>query len=213
YGSTPVRDTDYDTLIVDEASRVTESEFLIGAVRARRWILVGDECQLPPHVDGEDEQHLHALTAIHRAERGAAASGLGAVDDLAQLWQEADGLHEFRRREVTELAERLVASGDWADGYRETFRKAHRHFSDADDGDAALLKAMLRHLVHSLFQRAVLDSRVELRQRLLVQRRMVPALSRVVCQPVYRGEYRDPDPSELERIGLRPVTTPTFPAP
>jgi hypothetical protein len=211
-GSQPVRDTDYDTLIVDEASRVTESEFLIGAVRARRWILVGDEYQLPPHVDGEDEYHLHALTAIHRYERGAAASVSQAVDELAKLWEEDEELHAFRRREVTALAEKLLTSGDWADGYRDTFVAAYRYFP-GDDGDAALLRSMLRHLVHSLFQRAVLDSRVQLRRRLLEQRRMVPALSRIVRQPVYRGEYDDPEPAALERIGLRPITTPTFPVP
>ncbi|MEH1126467.1 DEAD/DEAH box helicase [Micromonospora sp. CPCC 206061] len=211
-GSQPVRDTDYDTLIVDEASRVTESEFLIGAVRARRWVLVGDEHQLPPHVDGDDEQHLHALTAIHRMERGAAATLDAAIDDLAVLWKEDEELHEFRRREVNELAGKLLTSGEWTEGYRATFQDAHKHFSDDDGGDAALLAAMRRHLVHSLFQQAVSRCTDQLRTPLLVQRRMVPALARVVRQPVYGGRYLDPPPEELERIGLLPLTTPTFPA-
>jgi hypothetical protein len=212
-GSQPVRDTDFDTLIVDEASRVTESEFLIGAVRARRWILVGDEHQLPPHVDGDDEQHLHALAAIHRLERGASPSLASAVEHLAGLWQEDDELHQFRAREVTALAEAMQASGEWADGYRETFSRAFEYFATAQDGDTALLQAMRRHLVHSLFQRATKKPGAGLCRPLLEQRRMVPALSRVVREPVYHGRLQDPPPEELERIGLRPITTPRFPAP
>ncbi|WP_432907835.1 AAA domain-containing protein [Micromonospora matsumotoense] len=211
-GSGPVRDTDYAMLIVDEASRVTGSEFLIGAVRARRWVLVGDEYQLPPHVDGDDEHHLHALTAIHRAERGAAPTLEEAVSQLAGLWKEDEELHEFRNREVLRLAQQLVDSGDWVDGYRDTFTAAHRHFEGAD-ADATLLKAMLRHLVHSLFQRTVPKARPELRQRLTTQRRMVPALARVVREPIYRGRYLDPEPAELVARGLHPITTPNFPTP
>jgi superfamily I DNA and/or RNA helicase len=42
---------------------------------------------------------------------------------------------------------------------------------------------------------------------------MIPALSRIVRRPVYSGEYLDPEPAELERLGLLPITTPMFPAP
>ena len=41
-GLKDLRRQDFDLLIVDEASRVTDAEFLIGAVRARSLILVGD---------------------------------------------------------------------------------------------------------------------------------------------------------------------------
>ncbi|WP_163507090.1 AAA domain-containing protein [Fodinicola acaciae] len=210
-GSQRVRDTDYDTLIVDEASRVTDSEFLIGAVRARRWVLVGDEHQLPPHVDDEDERHLHALTAIYRHQRGAAASLAESVEHLAALWQEDDEQRIFRRREVTELAEQIT-SGDWVDSCRATFAKAMKRFP-GDTGDRDLLQAMRRHLVHSLFQRVVKEIEPRLRERMVVQRRMIPALSQVVRQPVYGGDYRDPPERDLERIGLRPLITPAFSAP
>ena len=68
FGGKIVENADFDTLIVDEASRVVDSEFLIGAIKARRWILVGDEKQLPPYVDPVDEHHLHALAALHLAD-------------------------------------------------------------------------------------------------------------------------------------------------
>ena len=64
--------SEFDTLIVDEASRVTDAEFLIGAVRSRRWILVGDEHQLPPYVEQDEEHFLHALVALRMVEQGDA---------------------------------------------------------------------------------------------------------------------------------------------
>ncbi|MEQ9094763.1 MAG: AAA domain-containing protein [Phycisphaerales bacterium] len=41
----------FDTLIIDEVSKLTVPEFLAIAVKARRWVLVGDPQQLPPFCD------------------------------------------------------------------------------------------------------------------------------------------------------------------
>ncbi|MBB4771957.1 hypothetical protein [Actinomadura livida] len=43
-----VRDEEFDALIVADAGEVTDGEFLIGAVRARRWVLVGAPDSRPP---------------------------------------------------------------------------------------------------------------------------------------------------------------------
>ncbi|WP_089316512.1 hypothetical protein [Actinomadura mexicana] len=43
-----VRDEEFDALIVADAGTVTDGEFLVGAVRARRWILVGTAGTRPP---------------------------------------------------------------------------------------------------------------------------------------------------------------------
>ncbi len=45
---------DFDVLIIDEASKATVMEFLVPAVRAKKWILVGDHRQLPPYVDEQE---------------------------------------------------------------------------------------------------------------------------------------------------------------
>jgi len=45
---------DFDYLIIDEASKATVMEFLVPAVRAKRWILVGDHRQLPPYVNEQE---------------------------------------------------------------------------------------------------------------------------------------------------------------
>ncbi len=44
---------EFDLLIVDEVSKLTLPEFLAIAVKARRWVLVGDPNQLPPFNDCE----------------------------------------------------------------------------------------------------------------------------------------------------------------
>jgi energy-coupling factor transporter ATP-binding protein EcfA2 len=44
----------FDTLIIDEVSKLTVPEFLAIAVKARRWVLVGDPQQLPPFCDPEE---------------------------------------------------------------------------------------------------------------------------------------------------------------
>jgi len=41
----------FDTLIIDEASKTTVQEFLVPALLARRWIVVGDVRQLPPFTE------------------------------------------------------------------------------------------------------------------------------------------------------------------
>jgi hypothetical protein len=44
----------FDLLIVDEASKILLSEFLVVAVKAKRWLVVGDPMQLPPFLDAEE---------------------------------------------------------------------------------------------------------------------------------------------------------------
>ncbi|MBX7134339.1 MAG: protein kinase [Fimbriimonadaceae bacterium] len=41
----------FDLCILDEASKAAVTESLIPMIRAKRWVLVGDDKQLPPHLD------------------------------------------------------------------------------------------------------------------------------------------------------------------
>ncbi len=41
----------FDTLIIDEASKLTVAEFAAIAIYAKRWVVVGDAAQLPPYND------------------------------------------------------------------------------------------------------------------------------------------------------------------
>lgn len=44
----------FDVLILDEASKTTFTEFLVPAVHAKRWAIVGDVKQLSPYVEEQD---------------------------------------------------------------------------------------------------------------------------------------------------------------
>lgn len=201
---------DFDTLIVDEASRVIDSEFLIGAVRARRWILVGDERQLPPYVEQDDEYYLHALTALYRQERGDAGSLEESVRHLAQLWQEEDEeQRRFREATVLERAVSLRDRGEWPGACQDAFADARQYFSGADP-DREFLRAMRDHLVRSLLERVTANSHPALREPLIIQRRMIEPMAEIVRVPVYQGQYQTPTARELRRSGVTPLTTQTF---
>lgn len=43
----------FDVLIVDEASKTTFQEFIVPAILAKRWVIVGDPKQLSPYVDDD----------------------------------------------------------------------------------------------------------------------------------------------------------------
>ncbi|WIM99656.1 AAA domain-containing protein [Actinoplanes oblitus] len=198
---------DFDTLILDEASRVVDSEFLIGAVRARRWILVGDQRQLPPFVDPSDEHHLHALTAAHLCARegGTAATAIGR---LADLWHEEPQLHAFRIKSVEATLDRLAGGEHWAT-YQRTFA---RHLAMGSFGAApeqGVLAAVRDHLVRSLFERCLAaEPGNAITTALRMQHRSIDAIASLVRDPVYEGAYETaPD------LDQQPVTTPAYGAP
>lgn len=212
-GSPELRDVVFDTLIVDEASRVTDSEFLIGAVRARRWVLVGDEYQLPPYVEQNDEHFIHALSALHQTSISGEPLEK-AVDALGNLWEEDDELHRFRRESVLRVAERIRASGEWDSTYRAAYQTGIEYLTgEVGDPSRALLQAMRESLIHSLFERVVQICPQSMKVRLVEQRRMIEPIAAIVSDPVYRGDYQTPAADELARIGVTPLTTPTFPTP
>ncbi|WP_105434805.1 AAA domain-containing protein [Neorhizobium tomejilense] len=118
----------FDTLIVDEASRVNDAEFVTAALRCRRWILVGDERQLPPFVDDNDSCYFHALCALFVFERymgwrktGFAEQGIvrneevgkttllrDAVELVENLWLSEAERQPFAKDKVYDLAEELL---------------------------------------------------------------------------------------------------------
>jgi len=53
-----LQDMSFDWVIVDEAARAHHSELLVALVRGQRFVLVGDQKQLPPHVHRDDLETL-----------------------------------------------------------------------------------------------------------------------------------------------------------
>lgn len=223
---------EFDTLIVDEASRVTDAEFLIGAVRSRRWILVGDEHQLPPYVEQDEEHFLHALAALRMAEQGDAPEVTTAVEKLESWWEEDEELRQFRQESVlTQVAalldltppdepnglrklietvrkENQYEAGIWATQYRGLIGNiaASMEISKETDRHRRLMQLMIQFMVHSLFERclAELGSERQLCQKLVVQRRMLGSLAELVRGPIYDGNYTSPEAGDLRDHGLIP---------
>ncbi|MCK1804958.1 MULTISPECIES: DEAD/DEAH box helicase [unclassified Micromonospora] len=209
-GAASLDDVDFDTLILDEASRVTDSEFLIGAVRARRWILVGDEQQLPPFVEPTDEHHLHALAASRLVDRKRAKDLAAATDLLAVQWHEELELRAFRRDAVVAAAEALRATDQWPT-HRRSFEKLASRLGRRTQ-ERAVLKLMRKHVVQSLFERCLPTTSRGLVVRLTAQRRMIEPIASLVNQPIYNGAFTTPPPQETQP-SVRSFALPAFRTP
>jgi len=83
----PFADRTYDVVILDEASRATQAEAIVPLRLGRRWVLVGDQNQLPPTVPRE----VRASLAAAGVNPGYASVSLF---ELLQGGKEADGLTE-----------------------------------------------------------------------------------------------------------------------
>ena len=211
-GSPELRDACFDTLILDEASRVTDSEFLIAATKAKRWILVGDERQLPPYVEQTDEHFIHALSAIHHSRQNEVELE-ESVSNLAHLWEEDEEHHKFRQESVLRIATTL-SQGMWDEKYAEPYASELEYLREVvEDPTKALLRSMRDHLVRSLFERVVAAIPQTLCAKLLEQRRMIKPIAEIVRDPVYQGNYLTPPENELASRGVIPLTTATFPTP
>lgn len=91
----------FDMLIVDEASKTTFQEFLVPALLAKRWVLVGDPKQLSPFVDEDgvaaalddclpDADRRDACVDAFLAQNGRrGAAAVVAKDDRREnVWRE-----------------------------------------------------------------------------------------------------------------------------
>lgn len=206
------RDEEFDTLILDEASRVTDAEFLIGAVRARRWVLVGDEKQLPPYVNQADEHYLHALLALHDAGDAPSEEQLRrSVEDLADAWSEDESERRFRADSVFTRAAKLLRERHWPFPCREHVERLLASCeSDAANGQRGVLLLMIEALQGSLFSRAVRTLQGDPRfvRALTRQRRSVAQIADLVNRPVYEGRYSTPESNDVEPLLAAPFTTP-----
>lgn len=211
-GSPEWRDQEFDTLILDEASRVTDAEFLIGAVRARRWVLVGDEKQLPPYVNQADEHYLHALLALHDAGDAPTDEQLRAsVEELAVAWDEEESDRRFRAQGVVNRAAKLIREGHWPNPCCEHVRRLIASCeSETTNGRRGVLMLMIEALQGSLFSRAVraLQSDPRFVRALTRQRRSVAQIADLVNRPVYDGRYCTPETNDVQ-----PLLAPPFNAP
>lgn len=215
-GSPSAKRADFDTLILDEASRVIDADLLVPAVRARRWILVGDERQLPPYVDQETEQHIHALLALRAAEQDQVSLDV-AVAQIAGIHDNLLPSRPIRKEPTVDLAARMETDGTWAAHYREhldlTLQELGGNLAllpgdeEQRDPGRSLIIALATNQSVSRFEKCVTHpDTAGMRAQLTTQRRMIGPIAELVKVPVYRGAYHTPDEAQLRRTGIRPFT-------
>lgn len=107
----------WDVLIIDEASKTLIQEFMVPALMARRWIIVGDVRQLPPFTDRADiVANLRSLVdgrdrplfpaAHQRACLLRSRLGRRALRDTGARWLivEPPGVLDWLEKELAEAA-------------------------------------------------------------------------------------------------------------
>ena len=72
----------FDMLIIDEASKTTFQGFLVPALLAKRWVLVGDPKQLSPYVDDESMAVNVAACLDNEYRRNACIDVFQAMKDM-----------------------------------------------------------------------------------------------------------------------------------
>lgn len=80
----------FDLLVVDEVSKMTLPEFLAIAVKARRWVVVGDPAQLPPYNDVEE--NAVTLDDVVTPEAELACT---VVERATDRWASVDDGHRY----------------------------------------------------------------------------------------------------------------------
>lgn len=75
----------FGVLIVDEVSKMTLPEFLAIAVKARRWVVVGDPAQLPPYNNAEENGATLEDVVPAEVELACSAAALQAARDNGRI--------------------------------------------------------------------------------------------------------------------------------
>lgn len=93
----------FDVMIVDEASKVTFLDFLVPALHAKKWVLVGDVNQLSPYTEGDIvSEHLNKL--IDKEQQNLIAETFELYKDL-QLRNKEKLIHVlFTKRDKEHLS-------------------------------------------------------------------------------------------------------------
>lgn len=124
----------FDVMIVDEASKVTFLDFIVPALYAKKWILVGDIKQLPPYIE-QDYVGEYIQGFVDENEQKAILERYELKKRLSAVRR--DLIIYFTRRDVSQELETLQ---------RELKEIISRDEKEHDKG----LREFLNHLPHIL---------------------------------------------------------------
>lgn len=210
----------FDLLVVDEAGKVTETEFLVAATRAKRWVLVGDHKQLPPYYDQILDPYLHEVNkALQAADKPPLDAQALRQSIFERLWHKLNPaeVHANQdasaKRDFTEaISEDPSGAPDAAYDYAEksALMWRGRQVTQAWDGKHREKQLDEMWLQQRISQEGNLPQSLPGRQSqvasvkpesigasrcvtLDVQRRMHPDLAVFVSEMFYDGRYYSPD--------------------
>jgi hypothetical protein len=197
----------WDHLILDEASKTTIDEFLVPALCARRWIIVGDPYQLAPYCDNGEigSGILSDLTAPPKKSKDDDAGGHQAgkiPDEIKKLTAQAI------QRALDERSARLgggihheEARAEYDNSLRKLRHAAGQAWANIPDRLEEVLKIVTPSVLESLFSDAGRedalpsllppfpdDARLSRMVRLEYQHRMDRRIAEFCRHHVYAGK-------------------------
>ncbi|MCY3414666.1 MAG: AAA family ATPase [Candidatus Heimdallarchaeota archaeon] len=182
---------DFDVLIIDEASKATVMEFLVPAVRAKKWILVGDHRQLPPYIN-EQEIRIYVQRYFEQIDENVEVEKVDA--DGEDESESSNGTNVIYNERTNELIaslrrfhEELHAMGEGQYEYHW-----HRIVKLFNYGKKPIksIEEMVNFALGSCFHYFL--NRVDLTRnaRLVVQHRMPSILANFLDQAIYKGNLK-----------------------
>ncbi len=192
----------FDMLIIDEASKATVMEFLVPAVRAKKWVLVGDHRQLPPYVN---DQELRIYIQRFFEDKGEDKKKVGRKDFhdqtdelIGSLRRYHEELHALSEGQPQIHWQRVVE-------LMEYNRKPIKSMQD-------MISLALGSCFHYFLTRIDETRNVHLN----VQHRMPSVLANFLDETIYQGNLKTSDQAAthglalpaVESLGLGEITGP-----
>ncbi len=176
----------FDMLIIDEASKATVMEFLVPAVRARKWVLVGDHRQLPPYVN-DQELRIYVqryFEGVNNEDSEAKSSD--KLSNRSEFHENTDLLIGYLRR----FHEELHALGE---GETQFYWKKIIELLDYNKPTITSIEEMVNLALGSCFHYFLKNIDESRNAKLDVQHRMPEILANFLDQSIYLGDLKTSD--------------------
>lgn len=189
----PDKPIDFDVLIIDEASKATVMEFLVPAVRAKKWILVGDHRQLPPYVN---EQEIRIYVQRYFEEIDQKKDQEESQNDEEE--QVDSGGDDDEYTIYDERTNQLIASlrrfheemHALSEGQPEYHWKRIVQLFDFDKRPIKSIEEMVNFALGSCFHYFLQRIDESRNGRLIVQHRMPSILANFLDEAIYKGQLK-----------------------
>ena len=193
---------DFDVMIIDEASKTTVMEFLVPAVRAKKWILVGDHRQLPPYVN-EQEIRIYVQKYFDKSTPDGEVKVVEEEDDeeVEEVTIYDDKTNQLiaslrRFHEETHALTEGQTEFHW-NKIVELFENSKRPIKGIEE----MVNFALGSCFHYFLQR-VDETR---NARLIVQHRMPSILADFLDKEIYKGNLKTSQSASTHGLKLPPV--------